>query len=58
MPYARCMTLGYALDANYASLFDGTNENEHGSHLVDAEHSRVDGQGGYLDQWFAPVTAP
>jgi len=50
-------TLGYSLDPNYASLFDGTNE--HSKEIIwSMQNVEVDGAGGYLDQWFAPLTSP
>jgi hypothetical protein len=49
--------LGYTLDPNYASLFDGTNEQS--KEIIWAmQNIRVVGAGGYLDQWFAPITSP
>lgn len=49
--------LGYTLDANYASLFDGTNEKS--KEVVFAlQNVRVEGSGGTLTQWFTPRVAP
>jgi hypothetical protein len=49
--------LGYALDPNYASLFDGSNERS--AEIVwSIQNARVDGYGGTLTEWFAPVTSP
>lgn len=51
------MTLGYSLDPNYASLFDGTNE--HSREIIwSIQNIRLSGAGGYLSQWFAPITKP
>ena len=62
--YAKAVTtfktvqgLGYSLDQNYASLFDATNERS--SEIIwSIQNVRVPGAGGYLSQWFAPVTSP
>jgi len=57
--FRQVMTLGagYKLDANYGSLFDGTNEKS--SEIIFAiQNIRVAGAGGYMSQWDAPVTAP
>ena len=51
------MTLGYALDANYASLFDGSNEKSK-EIIFSFQNVRVDGAGGTMTQWFVPVTSP
>lgn len=51
------MTLGYSLDANYASLFDGTNERSK-EIIFSFQNVRVDGAGGTMTQWFVPVTSP
>lgn len=51
------LTLGYTLDPNYASLFDGSNEKS--TEIVySIQNVRVANAGGYLSQWFAPVTSP
>lgn len=50
-------TLGYSLDANYASLFDGTNERSP-EIIWSIQNVRVPNAGGYLSQWFSPVTSP
>jgi hypothetical protein len=50
-------TLGYILDPNYASLFDGSNEQSK-EIIWSIQNVRVSGAGGYLSQWFAPVTSP
>jgi starch-binding outer membrane protein, SusD/RagB family len=50
-------SLGYVLDANYASLFDGTNEQSK-EIIWSMQNIRAAGVGGYLDQWFAPITSP
>ena len=44
----------YALDANYASLFDGTNERSR-EMIFALQNTRVEGAGGRLSQWFAPA---
>lgn len=44
----------YALDANYGSLFDGTNERSR-EVIFSLQHIRVEGAGGRLSQWFAPA---
>lgn len=50
-------TLGYTLDPNYASLFDGSNERS--LEIVwSIQNVRVAGAGGYLSQWFAQITSP
>ena len=49
--------LGYALDANYASLFDGSNGKSK-EIIFSLQNIRVDGAGGGLTQWFVPVTSP
>ena len=50
-------TLGYTLDPNYASLFDGTNEKSH-EIIWSIQNIRKTGAGGYLSQWYTPITAP
>ena len=50
-------TLGYSLDPNYGSLFDGTNEKSP-EIIWSIQNIRVPGAGGYLSQWDAPVTSP
>jgi hypothetical protein len=50
-------TLGYTLDANYGSLFDGTNEQSR-EVVWSMQNIRVSGGGGYIDQWYAPITNP
>jgi starch-binding outer membrane protein, SusD/RagB family len=50
-------TLGYKLDTDYASLFDGSNEHS-GEIIWSIQNVRVSGAGGYLSQWFAPITSP
>ena len=50
-------TLGYTLDPNYATLFDGTNERS--AEIVwSIQNIRSTGAGGYLSQWYAPITSP
>jgi starch-binding outer membrane protein, SusD/RagB family len=62
--YAKAVTafktvqgLGYTLDANYASLFDGSNEKSK-EIIWSIQNVRQAGAGGYLSQWFAPITSP
>jgi len=50
-------TLGYSLDPNYASLFDGSNERSP-EIIFSLQHIRVDGLGGRISEWFAPITNP
>lgn len=50
-------TLGYILDPDYASLFDGNGE--HSIEIIwSIQNIRLSGAGGYLSQWFAPRTSP
>jgi len=49
--------IGYSLDANYASLFDGSNERSP-EIIWSIQNVRSPGAGGYLTQWNAPVTSP
>jgi hypothetical protein len=51
------MGLGYALDANYASLFDGSNERSR-EIIFSFQNVRVDGAGGTMTQWFVPIPSP
>ncbi len=51
------LTLGYTLDPDYASLFDGSNERSK-EIVFSIQNVRVSGSGGYLSQWFAPITSP
>lgn len=48
---------GYTLDANYASLFDGSNERSP-EIIWSIQNVRVDGYGGTLTEWFSPITSP
>jgi hypothetical protein len=50
-------TLGYALDPNYASLFNGTNEKSR-EIIFSLQNVAVDGQGGTMTEWFSPITNP
>jgi len=50
-------TLGYKLDPNYGSLFDGTNEKS-AEIIWSMQNIRAPGAGGYLAQWMAPNTTP
>ncbi len=47
----------YSLDANYASLFDGSNERSP-EIIWSIQNTRVDGYGGTLTEWFSPITSP
>jgi starch-binding outer membrane protein, SusD/RagB family len=47
----------YGLDANYASLFDASNERSK-EIIFSLQNVRVDGFGGRITEWFAPVTNP
>ncbi len=44
----------YALDPNYGSLFDGSNEKSR-EIIFALQHIRVDGAGGRFGQWIAPA---
>jgi starch-binding outer membrane protein, SusD/RagB family len=48
--------LGYTLDANYASLFDGSNEKS-GEIIFSFQNVNVPGAGGTITQWFVPNPA-
>jgi hypothetical protein len=50
-------TLGYKLDPKYGSLFDGSNEKSP-EIIWSFQNIRAPGVGGYLAQWFAPITNP
>ena len=47
----------YILDPNFGSLFDGSNERSR-EIIFSLQNVRVDGYGGRITEWFAPVTAP
>ena len=49
--------LGYTLDPNYASLFDGSNERS-AEIIWSIQNVRSSGAGGYWTQWYSPVTSP
>jgi hypothetical protein len=51
------MTLGYSLDPNYASLFNGSNEMS-SEIIFSFQHVRAPGLGGRLSEWFAPRPSP
>jgi starch-binding outer membrane protein, SusD/RagB family len=55
--FRQVLTLGYSLDPNYGSLFDGTNEQSK-EIIWSIQNIRQVGAGGYYSQWFAPVTSP
>lgn len=55
--FREVMTMGYGLDPNYASLFDGSNERS-SEVIFSFQNIRVDGYGGRLTEWFSPITAP
>ncbi len=48
---------GASLAADYASLFNGTNERSP-EILFSFQHVRVDGAGGRLTEWFSPKCSP
>lgn len=50
-------TMGYKLDSDYGSLFDGSNERS-AEIIWSIQNIRVAGAGGYLSQWFSPITSP
>lgn len=51
--FRQVQTLGYALDANYASLFDGSNEKSK-EIIFSFQNVAVPGAGGTITQWFVP----
>jgi len=51
--FREVMTLGYSLDANYASLFDGSNERSP-EIIFSIQNTTVPGYGGRLSEWIAP----
>jgi hypothetical protein len=55
--FRQVLLLGYSLDANYASLFSGTNERSP-EIIFSLQNVAVDGQGGTMTEWFSPITAP
>jgi hypothetical protein len=55
--FKQVMTLGYSLDANYASLFDGSNEQSK-EIIWSIQNIRLNGSGGRWTGWFAPVSTP
>jgi hypothetical protein len=55
--YRQVLTMGYKLETDYASLFDGSNEHS-GEIIWSIQNVRLSGSGGYLSQWFAPITSP
>jgi hypothetical protein len=55
--FRQVLTLGYALDANYGSLFDGSNERSP-EIIHSMQNVRVDGYGGRMTEWFSPITSP
>ncbi|HYD53856.1 MAG TPA: RagB/SusD family nutrient uptake outer membrane protein, partial [Gemmatimonadaceae bacterium] len=54
---AQVRGLGYTLDPNYASLFDGSNERSR-EIIFSIQNIRVDGYGGRFTEWFSPITNP
>lgn len=55
--FKQVIALGYTLDANYQSLFDGSNERS--SEIIwSIQNVRVAGYGGRWTGWFAPVSSP
>lgn len=55
--FRQVMSMGYILDPNYASLFDGSNEQSR-EIIFSLQNIRVDGYGGRLTEWFSPITSP
>jgi hypothetical protein len=55
--FRQVLTLGYLLDPNYASLFDGSNEGSR-EIIFSFQNVRVDGYGGRMTEWFSPITNP
>jgi starch-binding outer membrane protein, SusD/RagB family len=55
--FRQVLTLGYSLDPNYASLFDGSNERSR-EIIFSFQNVRVDGYGGRITEWFSPITSP
>ena len=55
--FRQVLALGYVLDANYGSLFDGTNEQSK-EIIFSLQNVRVDGYGGRMTEWFSPITSP
>lgn len=51
--FREVMTLGYALDPDYGSLFDGSNE-QSPEVIFSIQHATVPGFGGRLSEWIAP----
>jgi hypothetical protein len=51
------MAAGYSLDPNYASLFDGSNE-QSPEIIFSLQNIRTPGRGGRITEWFAPITNP
>ncbi|HET6228699.1 MAG TPA: RagB/SusD family nutrient uptake outer membrane protein [Longimicrobiaceae bacterium] len=55
--FRQVMGMGYSLDANYGSLFDGSNERSP-EIIFSLQNIRVSGYGGRLTEWFSPITSP
>lgn len=55
--FAQVRALGYSLDPNYKSLFDGSNERS-SEIIFSIQNIRVEGMGGRLTEWFSPRTNP
>lgn len=55
--FRQVLTLGYSLDSDYGSLFNGSNEMSK-EIIWSIQNVRVIGAGGYWSQWFAPRTSP
>ena len=55
--FREVLTLGYSLDADYASLFTGANERSP-EIIFSLQNIRVDGYGGRISEWFSPRTSP
>ena len=54
--FRQVQTLGYVLDPNYASLFDGSNEKSK-EIIFSFQNVSVPGAGGTITQWFVPNPA-
>jgi hypothetical protein len=55
--FRQVQTLGYSLDPNYASLFDGSNERSK-EIIFSFQNVPVSGAGGTITQWFVPLANP
>jgi hypothetical protein len=55
--FHQVQALGYVVDPNYGSLFDGSNERSK-EIIFSFQNVPVSGAGGTITQWFVPVTSP